>query len=103
MVTKVDGLFTAISMMRELETGELKNKVGELRKNALNDKVNSQTIDTVMAFDTYKWETAIQRKDKWVVVEQYDNENEAHEGHAKWVKAITETPNMELIDLELWE
>jgi len=103
MVTKVDGLFTSLSMMRGLATGELQEQVDELRKNALNDKVNSQTIDTVMAFDTYKWETAIQRKDKWVVVEQYDNENKAHEGHAKWVKAITKTPNMELIDLELWE
>ena len=60
-------------------------------------------IDTCAPPDTRKWETGISPKDeKWVIVQQYDNKEDAVRGHAFWVKAVTDDPEITLVDIDLW-
>ena len=74
------------------------------RATALTTEVGATTVDTVIAFDTKVWETAIRRDSKrWNIVEQYDDEAGAKAGHAKWVKLITEKPNAELPSIVTYE
>ncbi len=68
------------------------------RDTALTTKVKKTTIDTCLAYDTGKWETAIDRGDGvWKAVEQYENKTKAKAGHKKWVKKIK---NNSKIDFE---
>jgi len=68
----------------------------------LNDKINNHMIDTVVAFDTKKWETGIERNGEWTIVEQYKNEKLAKTGHKKWIKLITDNPKTKLKDINLY-
>jgi len=78
-------------MMVEASQGE-----GSWRKTALNHKIGNITIDTCDTPDC-GWETGIERgSDSWVIVEEYDGEEEARKGHLKWIKAIKKTPKMKL-------
>jgi hypothetical protein len=73
------------------------------RSEAMNYYVNGCTIDTVIAFDTGKWETGIKHDGgSWVIVEQYENKALADIGHTKWVKLMTDNPNTPLKDINLW-
>jgi len=74
----------------------------ELRKDAFTDKFNNITIDTCIAFDTETWETGINKKDKWVIVEQYDDKDDAIKGHKKWIKLLKKHPKEKLIDINVW-
>ena len=69
---------------------------------SLNTKENGWVVDTVKAFDTGIWETGIDPKStgNWVIVEQYDSDVHAKEGHEKWVKLMRENPNRTLPDLQ---
>lgn len=50
-------------------------------------------IDTVFAFDTEKYETAVKIiGGKWIIVEEYDVKATAHKGHEKWVKSMDKNP-----------
>jgi len=65
---------------------------------------NGWIVDTCIAHDTGTWETGILPKDsKWVIVEQYEDEQEAQIGHDKWVKLMRENPNTELEDINVWK
>jgi len=75
------------------------------REDALNDKVEDIAVDTVCASDTGIWETGIKRESvegKWVIVEQYEDIQEAEEGHQKWLKLMTEQPDAKLEDIDMW-
>ncbi len=41
------------------------------------------------------WETGIKVKETWIIVEYYNNFEEALKGHEKWVKECRENPNQE--------
>ena len=63
------------------------------------------TIDTALASDTNIWETGVKRLDiegKWVIVEQYPNEEEANTSHKKWSNLMSEYPDYPLRDIDLW-
>lgn len=73
------------------------------RSNAFRDEWDDIIVDTVVAYDTNMWETGIMVEGKgWVVVEQYENREEAEKGHAKWVKRMKSNPRYELKDIDLW-
>jgi len=50
-------------------------------------------VSTVKAFDNPRYETAIQHpfynENELIVVEQYDTEEQATEGHQKWIGIMT--------------
>lgn len=64
-------------------------------------------VDTCVAPDTGKFETGISHPDydegHFIIVEEYEDEEAAKEGHERWVAAMTasELPD-ELLDVDLW-
>ena len=62
-------------------------------------------VDTCLAGDSNKWETGINRskiEGEWVIVEQYPDKPTAEVGHAKWVKMLSEYPDLPVKDIDLW-
>jgi len=75
------------------------------RRDVLTNKVGDITVDTVCAFDTGIWETGIKRESiegKWVIVEQYEDAQEARKGHQKWLELMTNQPDAKLEDIDMW-
>jgi len=71
----------------------------------ITNEVGNITVDTCLPKDTRIWETGINRPDiegKWVIVEQYEDEDTAKVGHEKWVKLMTDDPNHSLKDIDMW-
>lgn len=71
----------------------------------ITSKLKDIVVDTALPKDTNIWETGIERENiegKWVIVEQYPNEDVAKIGHEKWVKLMTESPNFPLKDIDIW-
>ena len=68
------------------------------RDNALRTETDKYTVDTCECFDTGKWETGIDpdNKEHWVIVEYYEDKEDAIQGHAVWAKLMEENPKMEL-------
>jgi len=81
----------------------------EARENALRYGGNDDDliIDTCYCMDTNFYETGIEDiryYDSWIIVEEYDNEEEAKIGHNKWVKKMTSsTPPQTLRDVHINE
>ena len=70
---------------------------------ALTTELTTHTVDTCFAYDSGLWETGIlPRGEKWIIVEQYPDEEHARVGHAKWVKLLTEAPDFPLKDIDMW-
>ena len=66
------------------------------RKNAITDEVGDIVIDTVCTVDC-GWETGILKEGKiWIIVEEYPNEEEAKNGHKKWIDIMKKNPNRKL-------
>ena len=65
---------------------------GNFRSKALTDNINGLVIDTVLTPDTGKWETGIEVKGTWVIVEMYKDSKEAYKGHEKWCKKCRLNP-----------
>lgn len=65
------------------------------------------TIDTCRVTDSSKpYETAIACDEfnggKWVIVEQYNNSNEAQEGHNKWVEIFNKNIPDTIPSIDVW-
>ncbi len=63
------------------------------------------TIDTCIPADTGVWETGIRRESiegKWVIVSQYQTEEEAIIAHGNWVNLMRTDPTCELKDIDMW-
>jgi hypothetical protein len=74
------------------------------RDDALRVDTDDYTIDTCMCYDTGKWETGIhKRSEEWVIVEDYNDADEAKIGHDKWVKLMEEKPTTELESIQKWD
>lgn len=94
------GLNTLQSQVDNMFQGP--NFVPPHRRDVFTTETEAHVIDTCIPHDTPFWETGIQAKSSgtWIIVEQYGKDrSEAEAGHEKWVKAITEDPNMELTDI----
>jgi hypothetical protein len=63
------------------------------------DVANNQVVDTVLPRDTNKWETGVERKGVWYIVEQYDSREEAKVGHDSWVESLNSDPEQKLVDV----
>lgn len=66
-------------------------------------KNDTLTIDTAYVSDgTKPFETAVAHPSynerKWVIVESYDNKDEAQIGHDRWVRIMTTDPPTVLVD-----
>ena len=73
------------------------------RKEPLTDEWDNIIVDTCEAADTYFWETGIKRDSKsWVIVEQYENEVKAKEGHDGWVTLLKKNPDEEIFDIDIF-
>jgi len=74
--------------------------------NIATDELPTGTvIDTCLAGDTQVHETGIKRpsiEGKWVIVEQYPDEELAITGHKKWIGLMTEYPDFPLKDIDMW-
>jgi hypothetical protein len=94
-----------LSGLIKVLTPEGQSGLEKLRKDAIVDKFNGTTVDTVVAYDTGLWETAVDKGDGFVVVEDYDDKLQAKKGHKKWVKVMKADPEKELkdINIEAWE
>lgn len=79
--------------------------IGEQPVLTANTELDGIVVDTCLPADTKIYETGI-RRDKiegiWVIVEQYENEDKAKEGHERWVKLMTEYPDYPLKDIDNW-
>ena len=74
------------------------------REGAMTEEFDGIIVDTIKTvFDTGKPETGIQVNGApWVIVEQYESEEEAKAGHAKWAASMKANPKQELKDINLW-
>jgi hypothetical protein len=72
------------------------------RKDVFTTKVKNIVIDTCCAHDTNMWETGVNPKEKWIIVEQYHSRTEAEKGHNTWVKKIKKNPKIKLTDIDIW-
>lgn len=103
MTKKVNAFVGAMSLFGALKDQALGNEYW--RDGCLTESWDNIVVDTIMTcFDTGMPETGIQiNNEPWVIVEQYDTPEEAIQGHAKWIKFMKENPNVELIDIDVWE
>src|SRR6185369_14824139 len=73
-----------------------------------NTVINGATIDTARVNDSTKpFETAVKHPNinghEWVIVELYDDKEEATLGHARWVEAFTGKLTVSLTDVSTSE
>jgi hypothetical protein len=71
------------------------------------EKLNADTISvsTTLPSDTRVWETGILRttiEKHFVIVENYPDKQAAIIGQAKWVKMLTEMPDLPIKDIDIW-
>ena len=83
----MDGLFGFFSMADDYEERAVARH---------EDADGDLLIDTCRVTDSqHDYETAVSHPayndDKWVIVEVYDTEEQAREGHDKWIKVMTST------------
>jgi len=71
----------------------------------ITSKLEDITVDTSLPKDIMIWETGIKRlniEGKWVIVEQYPDEEAAKVGHENWVRIMQEYPDYPLKDIDIW-
>ena len=106
-ITSVDPMVGALGFLSSY-TKALSDPQGAFEKNratAVRDKVGDITIDTCIPSDTGIWETGIRREsveDGWVIVSQYETEEEAIVAHSNWVNLMRTDPTCELKDIDMW-
>lgn len=77
-----------------------------VRSKFFGDEIDTHIIDTTLAGDTETWETGITRKPEdfssWIIVQQHEDEENAIEGHKKWVRKLKENSELELKEIYVW-
>jgi len=96
------GALSTLEVMKDYAlTGQLPD-----RGKVFRTEDNGWIVDTCIAFDTKTWETGIYPappNDKHcVIVEQYENQEQAEKGHDKWVQLMREDPSRKLEDIHVW-
>ncbi len=98
-ITSVSPLEGALQFLRAFASEEEQDK----EHNLFHNEFNNIIVDTCIPTDTDVWETGIQRRGTlWVIVSQYENREEAEEGHKGWVKLLTKDPEAELKEIDMW-
>jgi len=95
----ISGMFSTMEAIKDLalnrpvQTG-----------NSFRVEKDNLVVDTCKAFDTGTWETGISQNGggNWIIVEQYENEDNAKIGHDKWVKKMEKDPSRKLKDINVW-
>lgn len=103
-VTSVNPLIGALGALEMLKDQALGKDVSG-RPTAMTDEIGDITVDTCVPSDTGVWETGIKRvsiEGKWIIVSQYETEEEAREGHKGWVELMKKDPVCELKDIDMW-
>lgn len=103
-VTSVNPMMGALSFFGTMKDQALGKDVSG-RATAMTDKIGDITVDTCIPDDTGVWETGIRREaveGEWIIVSQYESDEEAEEEHKKWVALMKEEPTCELKDLNNW-
>ena len=102
---KVDALTGFLATLDALAASE--QGVAPHRENVLRTEWGGIIVDTCVGFDTGEWETGIMRDSHrdgaCEIAEQYENEEQAKAGHAKWVALLQADPNATCPALMLWE
>ena len=93
-------LESGIKGLLDFIQGNIKDPKKSFRKDAITDEINGIAIDTACPSDTGKWETGIKVKE-WIIVEQYENKEDALKGHKKWVEAV-KSGQRSFKDIDLW-
>lgn len=92
------GFGGAMNFFNAMSNGTMRAR----RNEAMTDEINNHTIDTCVPGDTGRWETGIKRNGTWIIVEDYNNDENAKIGHKKWVKKIKTNPECKLKDNDMW-
>ncbi len=103
-ITSVDPFTGAIGTLELLRNQVLGKDVSN-SDTALRNEIGDITVDTCLATDTGLWETGIYRESvegRWVIVSQYESQEEAEKDHEGWLKLITNNPTCELTDIDMW-
>jgi len=101
-ITPIEGMLRTLEATKELAIGNTL----EGRDDVFNTELyeGDIIIDTCCAFDTHTWETGICKKNgHFIIVEQYNNRNEAVIGHNKWVEKMTQDKKQHLEDINVWD
>lgn len=102
-VTRVDAFEGAMSLFGAMHDQAMGKEYW--RQGVLREEWDNIIVDTIMTcFDTGKAETgiSINNGSTWIIVEQYESEEAANAGHARWVESMKRDPTQELHDLNLW-
>jgi hypothetical protein len=99
-ITPIEGIASTMMAIRDGIIGESPQD----REDIFREEKDSWIVDTCCAFDTGTWETGISKDEgeKWIIVEQYKNREEAKKGHNKWAEKMTKNPNIKLKDIHVW-
>lgn len=103
-VTSIHPLVGALSFMESLKDSMLGKDVSG-RATSLTDELGDITIDTCLPSNTGVWETGIKRdsiEGKWIIVSQYESDEEATREHKKWVELMKQEPTCDLKDINNW-
>lgn len=103
-VTSVNPLVGALGAL-DMKKDQVLGKDVSGRRTAMTDEVGDITVDTCVPSDTGVWETGIIRESVegvWVIVSQYETDEEAETGHKGWLKLVTDDPTCELKDINNW-
>ena len=88
-------IFGSLQFMESMINGD----VEKIRETAINTKLTGFEVDTADTVDC-GWETGIKPEGGvWIIVARYPNSLKAAEGHAYWIKKVTEHPKTELRDI----
>ena len=85
------GMYETLDTLAKSITG-YENPYRENKDDVLRYEANNLIIDTCIAYDTDLWETGLNDSryyDNWIIIEQYQDKEEAKIGHDKWVKIFT--------------
>ena len=101
-VNPLEGALSALSFMKDQALGM---DTSGRDRGAMREELDGIVIDTCIPSDTNVWETGINRESvegKWVIVSQYESDEEAEKGHKQWVELMKEEPGCELKDIDNW-
>ena len=100
-INPMGGVLATLGMMK----GQAIGKDVSGRDTAMTDEIGNIIVDTCVPSDTNVWETGIKRESvegKWVIVSQYILDEEAKEGHKRWVELMKREPACKLKDIDMW-
>lgn len=75
----LEAFLGALTLRKAVATGQV-----SWQNDRLTTQIGEVTVDTCCPPDTGLWETGIERKGEWSIVERYPDKASARVGHLKW-------------------